>query len=426
MMNFMFLAPDVDSIVDYFNRSFGGSLDVEGSYTSLEMNMEVLLNNTIRCDKLIILFRDESGFNIKREMTCLGKLIEQNYFFRINEILVFSENTEYCLEGISVFKSIMDTVGYTNYDVKVYEDGLSTAQVYRDVMGIVPDDYTTTSYTKVYRREIGSESRVGYSPRKSKGSIVKSTEDRYSKYEVYKENMTKTETGRVIVENDSKELPVINIELEEYKSKIDLIRNINVFTGNNKSGTSVLCSKSFMQSGSNTLLLDFSKGLGSVRIVKYLEDNPLIKTPSVEHIDNKDLLFDEHLSSNLKIVSYNNKKTLIDFMKYIISIPNKLKCERIFIDCDIEDLEVLLNLIDQRLRKLIFTTESSIEEFSLLSNYISRFDKYNSYLFLNDYLPLSEGYNKLDISNVTSLYPKLNVIKGENIMIDYFNLEEFI
>lgn len=426
MMNFMFLSPDVESVVDYFNRSFGGSLEVEGSYSSLELNMEVLLNNTVRCDKMIVIFKDESGFNIKREMTCLGKLIEQNYFFRINEILVFSENTEYCLEGITIFKSIMDTVGFTNYSTKVYEDGLSTAQVYRDVMGIVPDDYTTTSYTKVYRREIGSESRVGYSPRKSKGSIVKSSEDRYSKYETYKENMSKTETGRVIVENDAKEIPNINIELEEYKSKIDLIRNINIFTGNNKSGTSILCSKAFVQAKRNCLLLDFSRGLGSLRIVRYLDDNPLIMCDDINFIDTKDLLFKEYLTDELKIINYNNKRNIVDFMKYIVSIPNKIKYDKIFIDCDLEDLDTLINLIDQRLYKLIFTTESSNEEFSILEKYVRRFDKYNCYLFMNQFLELSEGYTDLDVANVSTLYPKLKVVKGENLMLDNFDLDIFI
>lgn len=426
MMNFMFLSPDVDSVVDYFNRSFGGSLEVEGSYSSLELNMESLLNNTIRCDKMVIVFKDDSGFNIKREVTCLGKLIEENYFFRINEILVFSENTEYCLEGITIFKSIMDTVGFTNYSTKVYEDGLSTAQVYRDVMGIVPDDYTTTSYTKVYRREVGSESRVGYSPRKSKGSIVKSSEDRYSKYEIYKENMSKTETGRVIVENDVKEIPNINIELEEYKSNIDLIRNINIFTGNGKSGTSILCSKSFIHSQNNCLLLDFSRGLGSLRVVRYLDDNPIVSSGNINFIDNKDLLFSEHLTDELKILNYNNKRGIVDFMKYIISIPNRIKYDKIFIDCDLEDLEPLINLIDQRICKLIFTTDSSSEEFSILERYIRKFDKYNCYLFINQFLDLSEGFTDLDIASIDNFYPKLNIVKGEDLNTGNFDLGIFI
>lgn len=422
----MFLSPDVDSLVDYFNKSFGGSLEVEGQYESLEMNMEALMNNNIRADKLIIVFKDESGFNIKREITCLGKLIESNFFFRINEILLFSENTEYCLEGISSFRYVMESVEYTNFNIKVYEDGISTAQIYRDVMGIVPDDFTTTSYTKVYRREIGSESKVGYSPRKSKGAIVKSTEDRYEAYNVYKENMKKTETGRVIVENDSKEIPNINIELDEYKSKIDSIRNINIFSGNTKSGTSVLASKVFIQSKSNNLLIDLSKGLGSVRILSFLDEDKVHQTPSMEFLDNKDVLFDEFMSSKLKILGYNKKDRILDYLKYILSIPNRIKFDNIFIDCDLEDLDDIISLVDQRLKKLIFTTESSNEEFLLLSDSIRKFEKFDSYLFMNDHLDLDEGYTELVPLSVTSTFPRLNVIKGENLFSDYFNLDVFI
>lgn len=426
MTNFMFLSPDVNSLVDYFNKSFGGSLEVEGQYESLEMNMEALMNNNIRADKLIIVFKDESGFNIKREITCLGKLIESNFFFRINEILLFSENTEYCLEGISSFRYVMESVEYTNFNIKVYEDGISTAQIYRDVMGIVPDDFTTTSYTKVYRREIGSESKVGYSPRKSKGAIVKSTEDRYEAYNVYKENMKKTETGRVIVENDSKEIPNINIELDEYKSKIDSIRNINIFSGNTKSGTSVLASKVFIQSKSNNLLIDLSKGLGSVRILSFLDEDKVHQTPSMEFLDNRDVLFDEFMSSKLKVLGYNKKDKILDYLKYILSIPNRIKFDNIFIDCDLEDLDDIISLVDQRLKKLIFTTESSNEEFLLLSDSIRKFEKFDSYLFMNDHLDLDEGYTELVPLSVTSTFPRLNVIKGENLFSDYFNLDVFI
>lgn len=426
MTNFMFLSSEVDSLVDYFNKSFGGTLDVEGKYESLEMNMESLMNNNIRADKLIIVFKEESGFNIKRETACLGKLIEQNYFFRVNEILLFAENNSYCLDGINYFKSAMENVDYNNYTIKVYEDGISTAQIYRDVMGIVPDDFTTTSYTKVYRREVGSDSRVGYSPRRSRGAIVKSTIDSYASYETYKENMKKTETGRVVVEPDPKEIPKFNIELEEYESKIDSIRNINIFCGNNKSGTSVLASNTFMQSRSNNLFIDLSRGFGSVRILKYMNDDKVMETPPIEFLDNKDILFNTFDSNKLKVVSYNKKDKILDYLKYVLSIPNRISFDKIFIDCDLDDLEDIINLIDQRVRKLIFTTESSVEEFNLLESDIRKFDKYTSYLFLNNHLNLDEGYRPLVISNITSAYPRLNVIKGENLFLDSFNLNVFM
>lgn len=426
MTNFLFLASEVDSLVDYFNRSFGGTLEVEGQFESLEMNMESLMNNNIRADKMIIVFREESGFNIKRETACLGRLIESNYFFRINEILLFSENNQYCLDGINYFKSAMESVGYNNYSVKVYEDGISTAQIYRDVMGIVPDDFTTTSYTKVYRREIGSDSRVGYSPRRSKGPIVKATNDNYSAYNVYKENMQKTETGRVVVENDPKQLPVIDIQLEEYESKIDSIRNINIFTGNSKSGTSVLASNVFVQSKSNNIFIDLSKGLGSLRILKYMDDDRVLETPPIKFISNEDLLFEQYMSTELKVVSYNKKDKILDYLKYVLSIPNRIKFENIFIDCDIDDLQDIINLVDQRLRKLIFTTESCVEEFQLLEPSIKHFSKFDCYLFLNNHLNLDEGYSPLVVPNVSSVYPKLSIIQGENLFLDDFNLDVFI
>lgn len=426
MTNFMFLSPDVNSLVDYFNKSFGGSLEVEGQYESLESNMESLMNNNIRADKLIIVFKDQSGFNIKREIACLGKLLDSNYFFKINEILLFSEDSSYCMDGIASFKFVMENSNFTNYSIKVYEDGISTAQVYKDVMGIVPDDFTTTSHTIVYRREIGSESKVGYSPRRINHPIVKSVDSSYNSYEVYKENMKKTETGRVVVENDPKEIPNIDIKLEQYKSNIDAIRNIVIVTGNDKSGTSVLVSNIFVQTESNSLLIDLSKGLGSIRILNYLKESPLKKTPSIDFIENKDLLFDDFKSRNLKVLQYNKKENLLDYLKYVLSIPNRINFDNIYIDCDLEDLEDVIHLVDQRLKKLIFTTESSIEEFSLLQDMIRKFDRFDSYLFMNNHLNLDEGYTELLPSSVTSMFSGLNVVKGENLFKRSFDLSIFI
>lgn len=426
MTNFMFLAPDVDSLVDYFNKSFGGSLDVEGQYESLELNMESLMNNNIRADKLIIVFKEESGFNIKREIACLGKLIESNYFFRINEILLFSEDSDYCKEGISSFKYVMDEVKFTNYSIKTYEDGISTAQIYKDVMGIVPDDFTTTSHRIVYRREIGSESRVGYSPRKFNHPLSKATPNTHKDYEVYKENTIKTETGRLFVENDEKKIPKFDIKLEQYESKIDSIRNIVILTGNSKSGTSALASNVFVQSQSNNLMIDLSKGSGTIRILNYMEDHILIKTPSMERIDNVDLMFEDFKSKDLKVLQYNSKDKILDYLKYILSIPNRISFDNVYIDCDLEDLEDIVNLVDQRLKKLIFTTESSMEELSLLEPSLKKFDRFNCYLFMNNHLKLNEGYTPLIASSITATFPRLNVVNGENLFGTGFSLEVFI
>lgn len=426
MTNFMFLSSEVDSLVEYFNKSFGGTLEVEGQFESLEMNMDSLMNNNIRADKLIIIFKEDSDFNIKREIGCLGRLIESNYFFRINEILLFSENNQYCLDGINFFKAAMDSIEYSNYSVKVYEDGISTAQVYRDVMGIVPDDFTTTSYTKVYRREVGSESRVGYSPRRSKGSIVKSVPDNYSRYNDYKENMKKTETGRVIVENKSKEIPNIDIELESYESKIDSIRNIVIFTGNNKSGTTVLACKTFIKSYRNSIMVDLTKGLGSINMLNYMNDSRVIETPSIEFINNSDLLFDDFNSDKLKLLGYNKKDKILDYLKYVLSIPNRIKYDTMFIDCDLEDLDYIINLVDQRLKKLIFTTESSLEEYKLLEGKINHFSRFNCYLFLNNHLHLNEGYTPLSPEIIINLNPRLNIVSGENVLLDDIDLNVFL
>lgn len=426
MMNFMFLSPNVNNVVDYFKKSFGGSIDIDYKYESLELNLEQLMNNNIRVDKLIIVFYDNGGFNIKREISCLGNLMENNAFFKVNEILVFSENTEYCNSGISAFKFIMQNVGFKNYTVKVYDNGISIPKIYKDVMGIVSDDVTRTSYNIVYRSEKGSESKVGYSPRKREKSLEPVRRDGVKEYERFKDNSRKTESGRLIVEPSPKEIEEININLDVFKSNIDSIKNIVIFTGPAKSGSSALLSNALFET-SKGLAVDLSRTLGSKRILHYLSSDNTLSYPSIEFIDNRDLLLGEtYNSGSLKCCSCDKYDLKMDYLKYVLSIPNIISSNEILIDCDLESLEDIVNLVGERLKKIVFTCESAKEEFEFIKPIINRFSKFERYVFLNEHLELREGYNPISALIANKEVDDCKIIRGERLFNKEISLDIFI
>lgn len=426
MMNFMFLSPNVDNLVDYFKKSFGGALDIDYKYESLEMNIEQLMNNNIRVDKLIIVFYSDGGFNIKNEMSCLGKLIEGNSFFKVNEILLFSEDTEYCNNGISAFKFIMKNINYTNYSVKVYEEGISITNIYRDVMGIVPDDFTRTSYNIVYRVEKGSESKVGYTPRERKKPLEPSIRNGNEEYNKFKENSVRTETGKLIVDIHPKEIDNIDINLDVFKSNLHSIKNAIIFAGLPKSGTSALACSTLFQTD-NCILIDLSRNNGSCRMLKKLTVGNGTKYPSIDFVDNRDLLLSKSYNDNsLKCINNEHSDLKIDFLKYILSIPNRLSYDKLLIDCDLDSLDDVVKLLDEKVRKIIFTCESVREEFDLIKPSINSLDKFEKYVFLNEYLSLREGYSPLSPLVANTELENCKVIKGEKLFKDNISLEVFI
>lgn len=426
MMNLMFLSSNVDSLVDYFNKTFGGSLDIDYKYDSLEMNIEQLMNNNIRVDKLIIVFYDDPRFNIKREMNCLGKLLEGNAFFKINEILVFSEDNEHCNNGVQAFKFVMENIKFSNYSIKVYEDGISTNKIYQDVMGIVPEDFTRTSYNIVYRAEKGSESKVGYSPRQREKPLEPVVRNGNEEYNRFKENSIRTETGRLVTEVPPKEIDSVEINLDIFNSNIDLIKNAIIFCGLPKSGTSALACNTLFQSN-NGLLIDLSKNNGSFRILKKVTVGNGNNYPNVEFLDNKDILLNaSYNDKSLKCINNDFYDLKIDYLKYILSIPNRIFYNNIFIDCDLDSLEDIVKLLDEKIKKIIFTCESVREEFDLIKPKVSSIRKFDKYIFLNEYMSLKEGYSPLSPLVVNTEVDNCKVIKGERLFNKNISLDIFM
>lgn len=419
MINFMVLASNADNIAEYFSRNSGGSIDIEHKYSSLQENMSYIMNSNIRIDKFIVVMSESSTMNIKQEMTCLMKLMEGNAFFKVGEILVYAEENNYCSSGINYFKFVMNSLNYTNYNIKLYKDGIKIQSLYRDTLSILPPDEEKTSYNVVYRVRKNEDSKVGYSPRRRQATIYPKTRDGVEEYNKVKHNALKSESGRLVMEPAQKEIQKVDFDLDLFNSNLESIKNVIIFVGPPKSGTSCLCSTTSLQSP-NALVLDLSDNLGTYNTFKRMGDE-------VEYIDNRNLLLGgSYIDEGLKCVHKEYKGSELDLLKYITSIPNRLEFNTLIIDTDLDLLDDLISVLQMKVKKIIYTCESTPSEFEVIQPAISKHNIFTSYLYLNECLDLDNSYERLNAVKLASVVPKCKIIKGENLIPRDLDLSIFL
>lgn len=427
MTNFMFLSTNASDIAGYFLSSSGNTVSVDYVYNSIALNLDDLNNKNISVDKLIIVIYDNSQFNVKEEFGALSKLLESSVYFRVGEILLYTEDSEYCIEAQNTFRYIMENSRFTKYTVKTYKDVMSTIQIYKDVMNVVPPDVTKTTYNIVYRQEVDEDSKVGYSPKDYKGSLVPVEQDTSEVYESYKESTRKLESNNLIVEINPKEIAKVDFEIPKLSDASKLLKKFTVFTGLAKSGTSIVSSYTLFDS-KNALLIDLSKNQGSKRIIDNLLDTDTNNIyPNVEYINNSEYLIGKtYDNEGLKLMCCDKYDFITTFLNFYITRMNTINCDNVLIDCDLEDFNLIIDIIGLRINKIVFTCESVKEEYNLLLPHMVNDVKADKYMFLNNYISLSAGYNPLPIKEISKDLKDYKIIIGENLLLGDYSLDVFI
>lgn len=407
MIKFMVLADNALQIKEFYKNNSGGSIDIEYCYSSLSANIREIENSNIRIDKLLIVFSEKSNMNIRQEMQCLLSLMEQNSYFRLNQILVYSEDNEYCQQGLKYFKHIVNVLNFTDYEIKTYSEGLTLKDIYRDTLAIVPPEQEKTSYNRVYRVRKGENSVAGYSPRLHDRIIVPDVRDGVGEYEKVKANAVKAETNRLITEPSEKVIDKIDVSTDVFTSDLSQLRNVVIFTGLPRTGTSILATKTFLQLH-DCLLLDISSNRGSIHHLNK-ESN------DVEFVSPKDLLLGEnYLDGKLRTIYASDKNTDLDLLKYILSVPNRLKYETLIIDTDLSALEDLLKILQTKIRTIVFTSSTDEFESKTVEDLLNRVEDINKFIFFNDCFKY-EVTDKLDFNEFHDRNPSVNLIMGSNL-----------
>lgn len=404
------------NLAKYINVNSGGSIVVseDNIFEEFSSDRDILKGSYIKVSKLIYLI-DETH-NIKEDITVLYELIQNRALFNIGELWVFGKETEENFMGQDLLCKILIDLDFENYQIRLTEDDPSFSDIYKEITGVIDAEDYRVPYVKVYRTEIGDDSKVGYDPTPYRHNIKLLEEDRVGKYEKMKESSKKSENNIPIKEEPSSHLPNVHLDIKAIKVD-DVIYKSNIFVvcGFAKAGTSVFASNLALSLSVKHAvnMIDISKNCGSAR-------NCIRLSKSYTLVKNKELLtgkdFSNHCLTIYTSAEIKDLDTKFDYLKYILSSPNRTKSDYIVIDCDISQLEEICKICNIRMNRVFLCCQSVKDELMLLDPYIEYLSKADikTLLYLNNSIMYDDSYEKIDAIYVKDYYKDLMVINPIN------------
>lgn len=402
-------------LADFIRESSGGSIEIakDNVYSSFQRDKSTLERSLIRVNKLIYLIDEISS--IREDFKILDGLMENATFFNIEEIWIFGKDNEDNNKAMQSFKTIMADLDFDNYFIELAPDDVPFTKIYRNMIGRVDnDDESKVQYKKVYRAYRSEESKKGYDAKSFDKNLEPKIKNSAAEYEKMKEVSKKIETGRIIKEAPVEELEKIDIKIDTidlqqtvYKKKIFIV------SGRPKSGISALASSLCMSIGSNTKLftnlIDISRNCGSAR--------SCIRIGKKVTLVNNEKLLTGTDYSNKKLAIYNSSDikssdVKSSYLKYLLSIPNRVTSDIVVIDCDYSDLDDVVNICGARIGGIFICSQDVKDEVLLIQNEVNRLnDKGKSTLiFLNNSIKFDDSFEKISAVNVKKLCPGSKVI----------------
>lgn len=419
------------NVANYINKTSGGSILIEDTdiYASFQTDSDKLKNSLIVVDSLIYLM-DES-MNLKEELTVLYDLMQNRTFFNVGQIFIFSKNTDTLDASCNNFERLMSEIDYDSYQIIRYDNDsdLTFSSIYKNITGIVDEEEEKNVYKKVYLAERGSDSRRGYDPESYKKNIIPKQENSLDKYEKIKESAIKSDTGKYTVDVPELDIKKLDIAIDKIDTfDIDYNRDIIVVTGKPKAGTSIFASTlaiSLRSQDKSVNMIDLSKNCGSCRSI-------IRRSKKRISVNNKRLLTGEDYSNRgLCIFNSVDLPTLdmkTNYLKYILSIPNRTKCNYLVIDCDYDILNEVVQLCGSRLNRVVICTQSIKDEVLLIKDDANKFCSRDVkvYIFLNQSINFDKSFSKVDVTTVKDLIPKSIILKYIDFNNQDIDLSEFM
>lgn len=402
-------------LAEFIRESSGGSIEVskENVYSSFQRDKSTLERSLIRVNKLIYLIDEISS--IREDFKILDGLMENATFFSIEEIWVFGKDNEDNNKAMQSFKTIMADLDFDNYFIELSPDEIPFTKIYRSMIGRVDDDDDSkVKYKKIYRAYRSEESKKGYDAKPFDKNLEPKIKNSATEYEKMKEVSKKIETGRIIKESPIEELEKIDIKIDTidlhqsvYKKKIFIV------SGRSKSGVSALASALCMSIGFNTKLftnlIDISRNCGSARTCIRIGKK-------VTLVNNEKLLTGTDYS-NKRLAIYNSSDVKSadvksSYLKYLLSIPNRVASDVIVIDCDYSDLDDVVNICGARVGGIFICSQDVKDEVLLIQNEVNKLsDKgKETLIFLNNSIKFDDSFEKISAVNVKKLCPNSKVI----------------
>ena len=299
-----------------------GTFEVSFIYNDLRSNADILMNQIIKVDKLVYIYRisEETGeaeTNIRVDMQTLRDLISKNSFFSAEEILFLcgGSGKEYT-KPKKYFTTVMQECNFTNFAIRVLDNDASFSSIYDNLIGVsLTKDFKNT-YRPLYRKERGQDSMIAYDKKNDSDLVIEPLSySNLKNWDSQKELSKSVEQSTPIPDPDNDERNKwFNPNFAGIASD-DVLRTgkLTIVSGEKRSGKSMWAlelASAAISTDRRVCLYDFT----TMQDIAELRDKNSVKLTNIEPLDMMRL----QLCREDKLCSMPDRKILSDFLRYLV------------------------------------------------------------------------------------------------------------
>lgn len=409
---------------EFISAIAGGTIVVprEFIFDSFVNSYDEIKRSFIKVNYLVILLNDIG--EPREEFSKLYDLLSKNSaYFRIGAIKLFgSEASDHALCAkylVDLISELNEKQGTSIVVDQFFSDDLTYSKIYAELTDLADAEDSTIPVNKVYRAYRNDDSLVGYEPKPfPKSRIEREVPNHAKDYIAVQKAAVKAETGKPVSEEPESPLASVDLDIHTITTDNDYYkRNIVLICGAPKAGTSSLAfaiaRSLFEVNNFKTNLFDISESCGSTWSI-------INNCKSYKVVDNKELLTgSEFLAHGLHVFAAAEYTQLIriEYLKFLLSIPNRIPADYVVLDCDFQDLPKVLNLCANRLLRIILCSQHVEKDVLFLEPTLndirSRGEKVT--LYLNDSIKYSDSAKIVDSEDVKEIFPWLKIMTPMNL-----------
>lgn len=374
-----------------------GTFEVPFYYESLSKNSNEIKNSIIKVDKMLYLYQPDE-ISIRYDMGILKNLLAKSSFFDPGEITcIVNGNPDENTKAIEYFKSVMEDVGYTNYQVKRSESTMTYEDIYNQLLGVTESVKFKNKRKNVYRVENSNESKEVFLPELDTGLTIEPFDYESNRnYEKAKENTSRTESGIEYVDSMK---PMKKFVRPSFGSvSFDSILH----------GNKTICISGLAKSGITTwtcALATSAIDLGkSLLVLDYTDNQDIYDTMVLNRIKCKQYSMIE-LLQNCKVekgvigvcglTNEKERNVKSEFLQNFFSRVDTY--DYVFIVTSINYMEKAVKIVGDMLSKLFLCTSVIQHDVELMNTYVSRVvDKAHTMVILNNVINVMDDSILLD------------------------------
>lgn len=387
-----------------------GTFVVEHCYESFSKDINKIKLSIIKADKTLYLYQpgsDHTINSIRSDMQALSNLLRQGSFFDPGEItFMLSKADPNSRKAVEYFKSVMDSVHYTDYKIKVLEQVMSYANIYDSLLGVSHSQDFDNKRVNRYRVERGNDAKTAYEPVLNPDLSIEPFDfDSVHHYEEAKENAIRVESGLEYIDEENKIEQFDNPTFSRININKDiLLSNLVVISGLVKSGVSTL---------SCAVASSLSKAGKSVLVLDYTDNSDIVYTFESSNISYNeysmvDLIRRHDVNSgsiNVCTVKTENEDNVkFEFLQNYFSKKSKFSVVLLVISS--KDLAYVHNLLHTDISKYLLTSTILRKDIPILNDLIMSVNDKKVTVVLNNRIVLINPIMNMPYDEIKSILPQ--------------------